>query len=260
MQKTIFALIACAVLLSSSFAFAHPAVNQKQEKPWTAWTEKEAEKVLSSSPWAQTQVDTDTSEMTYSPTTSSGTSSSTRSAVTGNQSDRQSINNNRAEQGATNQSVNLKFTVRFFSARPVRQALVRLMELKQKPEPDLAERMHAFANVKSADSIILTLTVEGPDQRYTGPAMQAMNSAITATLKNETYLERDGKRLFLHEYVPPGRDGFGARFIFLRAVDQQPFINGNAGEVRFFAKYPSGLKVDRRFKLGDMMYEGQLEY
>lgn len=85
-------------------------------------------------------------------------------------------------------------------------------------------------------------------------------SAITATLKNETYLERDGKRHFLHEYVPPGADGFGARFIFLRNIDDQPFIDGNSGEVRFFTKYPNGLKVDRRFKVSDMLYEGQLEY
>jgi|GEM_PF-4345738 len=110
--------------------------------------------------------------------------------------------------------------------------------------------MHAFANVKSLESIILTLSVESTDQRYTGPATQAMNSAITATLKNETYLERDGKRHFLHEYVPPGQDGFGARFIFLRTtVDERPFINGNTGHVRFFTKYPNGMKVDRRFKV-----------
>lgn len=90
--------------------------------------------------------------------------------------------------------------------------------------------------------------------------MQAMSSAITANLKNETYLERDGKRNFLHEYVPPGQDGFGARFIFLRKMDEKAFIDSNTGDVRFFVKFPSGMKVDRKFKVSDMMYEGQLEY
>jgi hypothetical protein len=164
------------------------------------------------------------------------------------------------ESGARNQAVNVKFIVRFFSARPVRQALVRLMELKQKPEPDMAQRMHAFANVKSEESIILTLSFETTDQRYAGVAMQALNSAITATLKNETYLERNGKRHFLHEYIPPGKDGFGARFIFLRTVDGQAFIDSNIGDVRFLTKYPESIKVDRRFKVSDMIYEGQLEY
>jgi hypothetical protein len=247
MIKTIFASLACAVLLCSSLVFARVAQNQKPEKPWTEWTQKEAEKVLSNSPWAQEQVDTDTREMFFSPTNDG-------------RSGRGTNPEGRLESGARNQAVNVKFVVRFFSARPVRQALVRLMELKQKPEPDIQQRLHAFANVKTDESIILTLTVESTDRRYLGPATQAMNSAITATLKNETYLERDGKRHFLHEYIPPGQDGFGARFIFLRNVEDKPFINGNSGEVRFFTKYPNGMKIDRRFKIGDMMYEGQLEY
>jgi hypothetical protein len=247
LTKTIFISVAGAVLLCSSLVSGHVAQNQKADKPWTEWTQKEAEKVLSSSPWAQAQVDTDTREMFYSPTNDG-------------RSGRGTNPDGRLVGGATNQPVDIKLIVRFFSARPVRQALIRLMELKQKPEPDMLERMHAFANVKSSDSIILTLSVETTDQRYAGIAMQALGSAITATLKNETYLERDGKRHFLHEYVPPGQDGFGARFIFLRNVEAQPFINSNNGDVRFVTKYPNGLKVDRRFKISDMMYEGQLEY
>ncbi len=248
MNKRLFALIACAVLLSSSLVFAGSSPAQKAEKPWTEWTQKEAEKVLSSSPWSQAQVDTDTSEMFFTPTNDPARGRT------------QSNDGQRLGTGATNQAVNVKFVVRFFSARPVRQALIRLIELKNKPEPAVLERMHQFAEVKSGESIILTLTVETTDQRYMGQAMQAISSAVTATLKNETYLERDGKRNFLHEYIPPGQDGFGARFIFLRIADEQPFINSNTGEVRFVTKYPNGMKVDRKFKVSDMMYEGQLEY
>ena len=247
MNKRLVVLFTCALLLSSSLVFAG-TTNQKTEKPWTEWTQKDAEKMLNSSPWSQSQVDTDTSEMFFSPTNDPARGRTTDNA------------GSRLESGARNQAVNVKFIVRFFSARPVRQALVRMMELKQKPEPDVMERMHAFANVQSGESIILTLSFETTDQRYGGQAMQAMNSANTGTMKNETYLERDGKRHFLHEYIPPGKDGFGARFIFLRTVDEQPFINNNTGEVRFVTKYPNGLKVDRRFKVSEMIYNGQLEY
>src|SRR5687767_3576379 len=107
-RNTIVAVIACAILLSSSLVLA-----QKNEKPWTEWTQKEAEKVLSSSPWAQTQNDTDTREMFFSPTNDPRA----RGRTTENDS-------SRLANGATNQSVNVKFIVRFFSARPVRQALV----------------------------------------------------------------------------------------------------------------------------------------
>jgi hypothetical protein len=74
------------------------------------------------------------------------------------------------------------------------------------------------------------------------------------------YLERNGKRLFLEEYIPPGKDGFGARFIFLRTLDEKPFIADNTGEVRFYAKFSNGPKIDRRFKVSEMIYNGGLEY
>ena len=192
--------------------------------------------------------DTDTSELFFSPTSDprvSGSSPNDRA---------------RSVQGATAQSVYVKFHVRFFSARLIRRALARLIELQRRPDAETTQRLRNFAELESRDSIILTLTVETPDQRFAGAAAQAMNSAVTGTLKNESYLERNGKRLFLEEYVPPGKDGFGARFIFLRYPDGQAFLSGNTGEVRFVAKYPNGIKVDRVFKLPDMLLDGELEY
>jgi hypothetical protein len=173
---------------------------------------------------------------------------------------RTSNDGSRLAQGATNQSVNVSFQVHFFSARPVRQALARIMEIDNKPPADVAAKLHQFAEMQSPSSIIVTVTYTSSDQRYSGVVMQEFNSANTGTMKNDVYLQRsDGKQLFLEEYVPPGKDGFGARFIFLREVDGAPFIKDASGELRFYAKYPNGIKVDRRFKLADMMYQGQLE-
>jgi hypothetical protein len=112
----------------------------------------------------------------------------------------------------------------------------------------------------ASESIIITVTVQSTDQRAERGVLQSINSAVTGTLKNETYLERDGKRLFLEEYVPPGKDGFGARFIFLRTLEEKPFIADNTGDVRFYAKFANGPKIDRRFKVSDMKYNGALEY
>ena len=72
----------------------------------------------------------------------------------------------RLSQGATNQSVNVKYSVRFFSARPVRRALVRLMELQNNPPAEVVQKLHNFADVKATDSIIVTLTVQS--ERSTG--------------------------------------------------------------------------------------------
>jgi hypothetical protein len=245
MNKTAISILA-ALTLSAALA---TVVGQKKDKPWTDWSKKEAEKMLSDSPWAQTQTDTDTSQMFYSPTADPRTMGSS------------SNDGSRLAQGATNQAVNVSFHARFLSARPIRQAFVRMMELQQKPDPQLSEKLHRFAEVKWENSIIVAVLFESTDQRYLRTVMQTFDSATTGTLKNNTYLERsDGKRLFLEEYVPPSKDGFGARFIFLREMNGQPFITKDTGEVRFYAQYANGIKVDRRFKIAAMIYEGELEY
>ena len=222
------------------------AMAQKADQ-WTDWSKKDAEKMLDDSPWGHIQTETDTREMMFSPTAGAGTSS---------------VNSARSVSGANNQSINLIFHVRFFSARPIREALARKMELENENlKADQLTKLHSFGEMKSSDLIIITVSFDSPDGRYSGPAIQDFGSATTATLKNDCYLQRsDGKQLFLQEYVPPGKDNFCGRFIFSRDVDGQPFINDKSGEIRFYAKFPDLAKIDRRFKVADMMYQGQLEY
>jgi hypothetical protein len=90
--------------------------------------------------------------------------------------------------------------------------------------------------------------------------MQEINSATTGTLKNKAFLERqDGKRLFLQEYHPPIQDNLGAKFIFPRVVDGEPFLNNTSGTVRFYAEF-ADFKLNMRFKVADMIYDQKLEY
>jgi hypothetical protein len=246
---TLLALILMSVVLISSFDSIVRA-NQNAKKPWTEWTREEAEKMLSSSPWAQTQKDTDTSEMFFRPTADPRSGARAPNA------------SSRLEQGATNVETILTYGIRFFSARPVRQAFVRMIQLQQKDlEPDVVERMKNFAEVPAQDSIIVAVTIEGTDKRSLGKVMQVISSAATGTLKNSTYLERtDGKRLFLEQYVPPGKDGFGARFIFPRIVDGRPFLDTGIDDVRFVSEFGATIKLNMRFKLADMMLDGKVEY
>ncbi len=227
------------------------SVTGQKQKSWKEWSKKDAEKILTDSPWSHFQVDTDLSEMFFQPTTDSRTSGG-----------RAPNANSRLEQGATNQETSIKYGIRFFSARPVRQAFMRTIQLKEKElEPAVINRMNSFAEIPSGDSIIVAVTIEGTDKRSLGKVMQIVSSAATGTLKNSTYLERnDGKRVFLEEYVPPGRDGFGARFIFPRMVNERPFLTTDFTEVRFVSEFGATIKLNMRFKLADMMLDGQLEY
>lgn len=235
-------LLTLSLCIVTSFA-------QTKDKKWTDWSKKEAQKVLDESPWGQTQTDTDTSQMFYSPTSDPRLGARTTSTT-----------GVRVAEGATNQSIDVKYHVRFFSARPIRQALARMI-LLQNPPPDVVKNLHNFGELKTDTSIIVTVLSESNDQRYGNAVKQFFDSAITSTMKNNTYLQRaDGKQLFLEEYVPPGKDGFGARFIFLRNPGEKPFIEPNSGEIRFVAQFPNGPKIDRRFKVSEMMYNGELEY
>src|ERR1044071_2535261 len=147
------------LLLLAVFA-AETVIGQKQEKTWKEWSKNDAEKILNDSPWAHLQVDTDLSEMFFQPTTDARTSGG-RAPNAGS----------RLEQGATNQATSLKYGIRFFSARPVRRAFIRMIELQQKNiEPDVVARMNNFAEFTSEDAIIIAVTIEGTDKRSLGKA------------------------------------------------------------------------------------------
>ena len=232
-QAMIAFLVVCALALSVGA--------QKKMKPWTEWNEKDAKAVLDNSPWGQTQTETDTSQMFFSPNNSNSGSSRSR--------------------GATNQAVPTYFRIRFLSAKPIRQAFMRLTESQQKtPNQQNYDRLKNFVESSPGDWIVLGVTFESTDQRYSGDAMQAFNSATTALLKNKTYLEvTGGKRVFLEKYVIPQPNNLGASFIFPRSVDGKPFITPEVNEVRFYSEI-GNLKLNMRFKVADMMYDGKLEY
>ena len=228
---------------------------QKQLKPWGEWTQKDAQKILDDSPWGRTQTETDTSQMFFSPT-----SDPNRTGVRTTSNDSSRLN-----QGATNQAVPLNFRIRFFTARPIRQAFARTIALKQTNlTKELTAQLTAWSDAHTDDWIIVAVAFDSTDQRYSGPVMQAFGSATMATVKNSTYLERkDGKRVFASEYQAPGSDGAGAKFVFARTLDGQPFLNAESGEVRFYSEFQTAkppFKLDMRFKVADMMFDGKLEY
>src|SRR5688572_20124452 len=253
MKKIIFAALLTALLLG---------VGRAQEKAWSQWTKIEAEKILNSSPWGHTQTETDTSEMMYSPTSQAGIGSSTRTGVLGTTSDRQSVNNNRVSQGANNQAISVNYHVRLLSAKPVRQAFMRVIEIAQKTsDKELLDGLRSFVDRDFSDFIVVAVTFDSTDGRYSGPAMQAFAAGTVGTLKNKTYLERnDGKRVFLMEYHAPINDGLGAKFIFPRIVDEKKFVNAETGSFRFYSEVNNQLKLNVTFKTSDLMYNGQLEY
>lgn len=242
MKKLLFL---CLLLCLGGLA----ASAQKKFKPWNEWSEKDALKMLNDSPWGQTQTDTNTSEMFFSPTAQGS----------GRSGGGVGSSNDRSAQGALNQATNLNFRIRFLSAKPIRQAIARQISLKN---PQMEEQMKGFAEQTSDQYIVVAVDYDATDRRILGPAMQAFTSANVGILKNNTYLEiKDGKRLFLDKYMPPSSDGLGAKFVFPRQVEGKPFVTPDSGYLRFYTEIPNtSVKLNMRFKIQDMTYDGKLEY
>jgi len=243
MTKSVVVVIIALILTSV-------AASQDKTKPWTDWSMKETTRILSDSAWAQTQVQTKEAEGSTSAITT--TTGSPRSMTPKDPS--------KDTPGAITSYV--KYFIRFLSARPIRQAVVRKMQLEQ-PEfyAQQAGALKSFAEATSSDYIVIAVAAEAKDQSMGAAAQQAFKSAKLESLQATTYLERkDGARVQLIDLKPPVPDGLGAKFVFPRRLKNEPFISAEDGYVRFVSQLSNTVKLEARFKVSEMMYNGKLEY
>ena len=243
MKKLSLSILLLAIVIADT--------SNAQKKPWQEWSRKDAETILNDSSWGKTQIETDISEMMFRPQAAPDPRTGASNA--------DPLRDERG--GATNQATEVRYRIRFLSARPIRQAFARLIALDQTTEdPKVKVYMNDFVERRFDKWIAVTVGFESRDQRFSAKAIQAFASATTGSLKNNTYLERkDGKRVYLHIYQAPSADGLGAKFIFERIVDERPFLNSESGEVRFVSEIAAA-NLNMRFKVADMMYDGKLEY
>lgn len=212
------------------------------QTPWSEWDKKEVDRILTNSPWGQTQTETDTADMFAFRAGGISPSLSTNQI-----------------QGETAGAITFNYRVRFFSAQPIREAFARQVMLgNPKIQP---QQLNSFINGDYSEMIVIAVTWDGADRRYTGIIGQAFDSATTPTVKNKAFLERtDGKRIQIDEYATATSDGTGAKFVFPRLVDGKPFIGEKDEFVRFVADMGRGVRVNWKFKVSDMKYNGRLEY
>jgi hypothetical protein len=216
-------------------------------EPFEKWESKHVNRIISDSPWSQNQT-------ISTPLTGKGS---------GLQGEREIYN---------------KFTVRFFSARPVREAYVRMMQILNKyDEMPSAQRLEFDSRFKRAlnmdvsDRVIVALDFASNDPDANREMKQFLANARTDTIKQSVYLicHRTG-RVELREYFPPSSDGTGAKFVFPRLVNGTPVIAPGDKDVRFEFDVPvidriAGGQSNRNkllvnFKVDKMVYKGELSY
>lgn len=241
-MRVVSACFVVVLLLGVVFA-------QKQ-KPWTEWSKKEIEKTLNDSAWGQTQTEGEQS--------SSGNESAITQVAAPRAAERDL--NRSGESGEAKPSTIVKFSVRFLSAKPIRAAFARKVMLAKQADEALTTQLQAFVDRDFSDYIVVSVGVEVANEKMATPVMRAFAAATTEGLQKNVYLERkDGKKLYLMEYRAPAEDGMGAKFVFPRKFEGQPFLSEN-DSVRFFAQMNEKMKVNTRYKLSDMLYDGKLEY
>lgn len=218
-------------------------------KPWLEWNMKETTKILNDSAWGQTQLETKEAE-------------SASAAITNTGSSRTMVPRDASKDSPGAITSYLKYYVRLLSAKPVRQAIVRKLILDS-PDMDAArkEQLKTFAEATTSDFIVVAVVAEAKDGSIARDASQAFETATFTSLKDSTYLERrDGQRVLLADFKAPVADGLGAKFVFPRTLNNQPFLSAESGQLKFFSQLSKKIKIEARYRVADMLYEGRLEY
>jgi hypothetical protein len=204
-------------------------------KSWSDWTKEDVDKMLNKSPWGHVLTNTDTSEMMVT------------------------LGVQQSSDGSRNQAISWNYRIRFFSAKPIREAFARQVLLGN---PSLKpQQLDNFVNGDYSDSIVVAVAFDSTDRRYLAEREKAFNLATTEQLASTVYLElKNGKHIPLSEYSPPAKDGTGAKFVFPRVNGALPFISDEKEVIHLVVNMGGGIGFDYRFKLADMSYDGKVEY
>ena len=208
------------------------------EQPFDKWSRNDVLKLLNDSPWAASQTFTGVI--------------GTKDA--GDRGEKEKYH---------------KFTVRFFSALPVREAYVRMYRLLNKYDemnPDQRQQFDARFNrpltLDVSERVIVALEYATNDPDVNRDLKAFLAAARTDTLKQGVYLITKGNgRVEIKEYFPPSPDGSGAKFVFPRTIDGKAVVGPEDKELHFDMWMPV---VDQRlyvdFKPAKMVYRGQLAF
>jgi len=234
------------------------------EKPFTAWSEKEARRVLSDSPWSKTvQVPltdgrTDLEKGKEPPRRIPPASPQPGAGTAGDPDLRRTPSSSPEVPGAAggtgevaagNGLWSAPFQVSWYSSSTVREAIGRLGQLQGNVSE---EHLNTFVQEPVQDYVVA----------ISGPLMGPFEEAGLAGLKGKTFLiskRNKHKKLEVKEYVSPKdrKDGL-ALFLFPRATEGQPELEIGDEEVQFVSEV-AGLRIKTVFKLSKMVVQGKLD-
>ena len=262
-EKSSLALLALALLLVTTALGQGSEVWQR--KDYRQWSQAECQKLLENSPWAKTHVLAQVViEGLQSPTTPSPTGvpavpDPTVGPVTSATADR-----------SREQRPEIKYSVQFRSALPVRQAMVRLMQIAQKydqmqPAQKQAVDQNAeqFLAKSFPDTAVVFVSFTSNVREYQLDLSRYWQSQTTDTLKNSVFLiGSKGERIPLLSYLWAG-NGKDFQLVFPRSYKDQPAAAPGDKAIQLEFTHPrirqqKESRVLLEFKLEKMMMQGGL--
>jgi hypothetical protein len=230
--KTFLAVIGTLSFLSAN---PLPAPQQVTDKPFRKWTLEEAVGVLTHSPWAKQE--------TYTRVVGG-----IGSGISGEK------------------EIYNTFFVRFLSARPVRDAFARVIQiqsnydaLSKEEKKKLDASLEPGLKTDFNRWIVLALGFRSNDPSVEMRVKQFLEVQTTETMKSRAYLSTTHfPQLELVAYFPPREDVVGAKFVFPRKIVGIPVVFSE-DEMLIFELGVPGFEQDLRvrFDVDGMLLRGE---
>jgi hypothetical protein len=247
MRKTLCFALSAIFLAAGSVAFGADFWENKQ---YDIWSQKECSKLLQSSPWAQDLLLIDP-----------GLNRSIKTSDDG-------------------QQFFIKYQMQFRSAPPIRQALVRQMQIAQKYDSLTAEQKqqfeksaNAFLSAELSDSVVLYVAYTTNSQTKARELDTYWKTQTTELLQNSVFLRNSrGDKVALKQFTVPQGGERSFQFIFPRQVNGKPLLSPEDKSLILEFAYPV-VKIPEtyneelgngrgymEFKPAKMLFQGSLVY
>jgi len=235
------------------------AQNELPTKPYSHWSKKEAEAVLSDSPWAKKQElrikfdkERQKAAGSYSGVSESAAAQSQMEVT-------------------TQMPVDFILTLRLRSALPVRQALVRLKALETNVEKMTEQQAVAFdTQMKGllecpacAANYVVTLSSKSKDSPGADAVYATFKGGRLADLQRYVYIANErGERRPLVHFVPPRVPGDEAVFFFPRTDEKgAPLLTlGNKELLINLADNQANAITNFRIDVTKLVLDGKVEF
>jgi len=214
-----------------------------EQKPYEQWSKKESISILEDSAWGKVQK-VHSSNSPPPDTGAQGPDTTPRDQGGG---DRESSPLNRRR----------LFNIRFQSAKPVRMALARLSLLYRRRDHRQATELVRKRAFGDQFIVVAVSGSQGENHR------RVLDQASLKQLGTHTHLalKASGRRIELERYVPPREvGGQEAFFLFPRTREGKDLVTLKEKEIRFVSQLGWRTRLNRKFKLKDMVFDGILEF